>query len=100
MRSIQGYLGGLNLYLAEVEALAQATYHLISLCEADTLTQLLLQTLIEYHKLELGANEQLFTLSFEKYGNLATETWITSLWQYASYCQLHIALLPLNMRIV
>ena len=42
MRSVLDYLRGLNLHLVEVEVLAQATRHLISLCEANTLTHLLL----------------------------------------------------------
>ena len=49
MRSVPAYLGGLNLHLAEVEALAQAMHHLISLHEADTPTRLLLKTIVEYH---------------------------------------------------
>ena len=73
MRSALDYLGGLNLHLAEVEALVQVTHHFISPHEANTPTYLLLQTLIEYHSLELGADKQLFILSFKKYSNLATK---------------------------
>ena len=38
MQSVPAYLGGLGLHSAEVEALAQAIHHLISLYEADTPT--------------------------------------------------------------
>ena len=79
MRSIPAHFGGLNLHLAEVEALAQATHHFISLHEADTPALLLLQILIEYHQLELGSNKQLFALSFDNFGHLTTKTWIASL---------------------
>ena len=80
MRGVPDYLGGLNLHLVEVEALVQAMHHLILLCKVDNLTRLLLQTLIEYHQLELGTDKQLFTLPFEKHSTLKMETWITSLW--------------------
>ena len=79
MQRVPAHLGGLNLRSAEVEALAQAIHHLISLYEADTPTQLLLKTIIEYYQLELGTNKQLFSLSFDSFGSLATKTWITSL---------------------
>ena len=42
MQSVAAYLGRLNLHLVEVELLAKAMCHLILLCEADALTQLLL----------------------------------------------------------
>ena len=42
MRGVPTYFGGLNLHLAEVEALAQAIHHLISLYEAETPTRSLL----------------------------------------------------------
>ena len=57
MRRVPAHLGGLNLRSVEVEALAQAIHHLISLYEADTPTRLLLKTIIEYHQLELGTNK-------------------------------------------
>ena len=56
MRSVPSYLGGLNLQLIEVESIAQAIHHLISLYTAETPTKLLLKTIIEYHQLELGTD--------------------------------------------
>lgn len=100
MRSVPAHLGGLDLHLAEVEALAQAMHHFISLCEADALPRLLLQILMEYHQLELGSNKQLFILSFDNFGHLTIKTWITSLWQHASHFHLQLALPPLTMNIV
>ena len=99
MRGIPTYFGGLNLHLAEVEALVQATHDFISLYEAETLTRSLLQILIEYHQLEIGSNRQLFSLSYGTFGHLATNTWITSLWQHTSHYHLQIALPPLNLQI-
>ena len=56
MRSAPSYLGGLNLQSIEIESIVQAIYHLISLYIAETLTKLLLKTIIEYHQLELGTD--------------------------------------------
>ena len=64
MRSVPAYLGGLNLRRLEVEAIAQALHHLVSLCASETPTRILLKTLIEHHQLEIGTDEQLFTLDF------------------------------------
>lgn len=100
MRSVPAHLGGLDLHLAEVEALAQVMHHFISLHEADTPTRLLLQILMEYHQLELGSDKQLFILSFDNFGHLTTKTWIASLWQHASHFHLQLALPPLTMNIV
>lgn len=99
MRGIPTYFGGLGLHLAEVETLVQAIHHFISLYEAETPTRSLLQILIEYHQLEIGSNRQLFTLSYGTFGHLATNTWITSLWQHTSHYHLQIALPPLNLQI-
>ena len=49
MRSAPTYLGGLNLQSLEIEAIAQAIHHLVSLYFADTLTRTLLHVIIEYH---------------------------------------------------
>ena len=57
MRSAPVHLGGLNLQSVEVEALAQALHHLISLYAAETPTKLLLKTIIEDCQLELGTDE-------------------------------------------
>ena len=73
IRSVPAYFGGLNLHSLEVEALVQALNHLISLHAVGTLTRLLLKTIIEYHKLELGTDKQLFSLSFDSFGLLATK---------------------------
>ena len=74
LRSLPVHLGGLNLQSIEVEAIAQAIHHLISLYTADTPTKLLLKTIIEYHQLELGTDTQLFSLSYASFGTLATST--------------------------
>lgn len=79
MRSIPAFLGGLNLQRLEVEAIAQALYHFTSLYSSETPTQLLLKTLIEYHQLEIGIDEQIFSLGVESYHILSTHAWITSL---------------------
>ena len=49
MRSLPTFLGGLNLQLLEVEAIAYAIHHLVSLYSSETPTKLLLKTIIEYH---------------------------------------------------
>ena len=74
MRSVPTHLGGLNLQLVEVETIAQAIHHLISLYAAETPTKFLLKTIIEYYQLELGTDKQLFSLSYESFGILATPT--------------------------
>ena len=100
LRSMPVYLGGLNLQSIEVEAIAQAIHHLISLYTADMPTKLLLKIIIEYHQLELGTDTQLFFLSYASFGALATSIWITILWQYTCSFHLLITLPPLQMRIV
>ena len=57
LRSLLIFLGGLNLQLLEVEVIAQAIYHLVSLYSLDTPTKLLLKTIIEYHQLEIGTDK-------------------------------------------
>ena len=64
MRSTPVHLGGLNLQSVEVDALAQVLHRLISLYAAETPTKLLLKTIIEDHQLELGTDEQLFSISY------------------------------------
>ena len=49
IRSLPTFLGGLNLQLLKVEAIAQAIHHLILLYSSETRTKLLLKTIIEYH---------------------------------------------------
>ena len=72
IRSLLTFLGGLNLHLLKVEAITQAIYYLVSLYSSDTLTKLLLQTIIEYYQLEIGTDKQLFNLDFNSYSILAT----------------------------
>ena len=74
MRTSPTFLYSLNLHQLEVEAIVQAIQHLVSLYSSDTLTHLLLKTMIEYHQIELGADIQFFLLDFEAYGILATPT--------------------------
>ena len=57
MRSILTFLGGLNLRLLEVKAIAQNVCYLVSLCASETPTKLLLKTIIENYQLELGTNK-------------------------------------------
>ena len=99
MRGVPAFLGGLNLHLAEVEGFAQSIHHLISLYEANTPTRGLLQILLEYHQLELGLDKQLFSLTFSRFSNLTTETWITSIWKHLSHFNLHLVLPPLALNI-
>lgn len=42
-----------------------------------------IRTSIELHKIELGVGRNLFTLPFDLYGHLATETWVKATWQFA-----------------
>ena len=49
MRSALTYLGKLKLQSLEIEVIAQAIHHLVSLYFADTLTRTLLHVIIEYH---------------------------------------------------
>ena len=79
IRSVPTHLGGLNLHSLEIEMIAQMIHHLVSLYLADTLRRALLHTIIEYHQLELGTDEQFFSLDFEYSGVLATPTWVTTL---------------------
>ena len=72
MMSLLTFLEGLNLQLLEVEVITQAIHHLVSLYSLDTLTKLLLQTIIEYHQLEIGTDRQLFNLDFDSYSILTT----------------------------
>jgi len=72
MKSFATFLGGLNLQLLEVEVIAQAIYHLVSLYSLDTPTKLLLKIIIEYHQLEIGADKQLSNLDFDSCNILAT----------------------------
>ena len=74
IRSLPTFLGGLNLQLLKVEAIAQAIHHLVLLYSSETLTKLLLKIIIEYHQLEIGTDKQLFNLDFDSYGTLATPT--------------------------
>ena len=100
MRSTPVHLGELNLQSVEVEALAQALHHLISLCTVETSTKLLLKTIIENHQLELGTDEQLFSLSYLSFGMLTAPSLITSLWQQTCHFNLHVTLPPLNLVII
>lgn len=43
----------------------------------------MIRTTIELHKIELGIGRNIFSLPFEQYGHLATDTWIKSIWQFA-----------------
>ena len=49
IRSLPFYLEGLNLQSIEVESLAQVIHYLTLLYAVETLTKLLLKTIIEYH---------------------------------------------------
>ena len=49
MRSAPMFLGGLDMELLKVEAIAQAIHHLLLLYFADTTAKLLLKMIIEYH---------------------------------------------------
>ena len=72
IRSVLIFLGGLNLQLQDVEVISQNLHNLVSLCTSNTPTKLLLKTIIEYYKLELGADKQIFGLSFNDNENLTT----------------------------
>ena len=48
MRSALAYLGGLNLQSLEIEVIAQATYHLVSLHKVETPMKTLSRSIVEY----------------------------------------------------
>ena len=56
IRTSPTFLGGLNLYQLEVEAIAQAIQNLVSLYSSNTPTRLLLKMMIEYYQIELGTD--------------------------------------------
>ena len=74
IRSVLAHFGGLNQDSTEIDALSQASYHLISLHAVDAPTRLLLKTIIACHQLELGTDRQLFSYSFDSFGLLAIKT--------------------------
>ena len=49
MRSVTLFLGGLNLYLIEAKVIAQEIHYITLLCAEETLTKLLLKTIIEHY---------------------------------------------------
>ena len=79
MRSTPAFLGGLGVHLLEVEAIAQAIHHLISLCSADALTKSLLKTIAKRHQIELGTDKHVLKLDYDLHSVLTTPAWITSL---------------------
>ena len=100
MRIVPAFLGGMNMHLLEVEAIAQAIHHLVSLCSADTATKFLLKMIIECHQMELGTDKQTFKLDYDSCGVLTIPAWITSLWQNTSFFNISIELPALNLGIV
>jgi hypothetical protein len=72
-------LGGLGLYLLEVESTAQAINHFVLLYVADELIRLLLKMMIEYIQLEVGIMDFFLIRSFKDFKDLVTDSWLVSL---------------------
>ena len=72
-------LGGLGLYLLEVESIAQAINHFISLYVADTSIRLLLKTVIKYIQLEVGIIEFFLKKSYKDFKDLVMDSWLVYL---------------------
>ena len=79
MRSYPVELGGLGLYSLEVESIAQAINHFVSLYVADIQTRLLLKTMIEYTQLEVGITEFFLKRSYKDFKDLVMDLWLVSL---------------------
>ena len=67
-------LGGLGLYLLEVESIAQAINYFVSLYIADTLIRLLLKMMIKYVQLEVGIMDFFLIRSFKDFKDLVTDS--------------------------
>ena len=50
---------------------------------AKTITGELIRASIEMAKIEIGIGRNLFELDYSKYSSLLTESWITSIWEFA-----------------
>jgi hypothetical protein len=70
-----------NLY---VETGIQHIALLLQETQANSPTGKLLQMSIEATKVEIGAGGSLFKQSFDKYGQLATDSWIKQTWRFLS----------------
>ena len=100
MRSAPTHLGRLNLQSLEIEVIAQAIRHLVSLYSVDTPTRTLLHAIKEYYQLEIGTDKQFFSLTFASFGALATPTWIMILQQHVCMFNILITLPQLKLNIV
>ena len=67
-------LGGLGLYLLEVESIVQAINYFVSLYVADTSTRLLLKIMIECAQLEVGITEFFLKKSYKDFKNLVIDS--------------------------
>ena len=73
MRSYPVELGGLGLYLLEVESIVQAINYFVSLYIADTPIRLLLKTMIEHMQLEVGITDFFLMRSFKDFKDLVMD---------------------------
>ena len=75
-----GGLGISSIYTVQgTSRIAKLQEHLA----ATTMTGELLRSAIEILKLEIGTGNDIFSLNYEKYEALATDSWIKDVWRYA-----------------
>ena len=75
-----GGLGISSIYTAQgTSRIAKLQEHLA----ATTMTGELLRSAIAILKLEIGTGNDIFSLNYEKYDALATDSWIKDVWRYA-----------------
>ena len=77
---------GLNIpHLYHIQGLEKLKLFLMHIRRGDS-TGNLLDICIEYTQLELGISKHFLTLSYYRYKDYITPTWITHLWQYMTDC--------------
>ena len=81
-------LGLNNLYIVQG---AKQIALLHQFLDTDTITGDLLKSCIEISKIHIGHGENLFTLDYNRLGQLLPKTWITNVWQFCH--QQHIQFL-------
>ena len=79
MRGAPAAIGGLDLRSLEITCGTQDIHHLVSLSTSCTPEKLFLITAIEYHQLEIGAEDLFLSSSYSKLSKLATSAWATHL---------------------
>ena len=75
-----GGLGMTNLYTKlGITKIKKFVEHL----DKDTITGKMIRTSLEALKLEIGVGRDIFTLDYDRYGPIATDCWVKSIWEYA-----------------